>query len=222
MVVRPDAGSLRPCPWRQHGAIAIADVEFGSEPAPFAPRTILRRVVRELQTAGLEPILAVELEFHLLRPSACSGLEPYDSMPGALYLPRGRSLDPEGVLDVLVAWCEEMRLPVTLLAREFSPGQYEINLRHTYALEAVDAGFFLKLAVKEAAARAGLVATFMGRPIETLGGSGLHFHASLVRDGSNAFYDPAEQHGLSATARGFIAGCAAHLEGATAFSWRLT
>ena len=48
----------------------------------------------------------------------------------------------------------------------------------------------LKAAVKEIAAREGLVATFMGRPFADQGGSGFHLHLSLQHaDGHNAFGD---------------------------------
>ena len=48
----------------------------------------------------------------------------------------------------------------------------------------------LKAAVKEIAAREGLLATFMGRPFADQGGSGFHVHLSLAgTDGHNAFAD---------------------------------
>ena len=58
--------------------------------------------------------------------------------------------------------------------------QYEINLRHADALDAADRAFRLKTAVKDVAARHGLVATFMGKPFNDQGGSGSHFHISLA------------------------------------------
>ena len=41
--------------------------------------------------------------------------------------------------------------------------------------------------MKELAARAGLIATFMGKPFNDQGGSGFHLHLSLDEDGENAF-----------------------------------
>ena len=68
--------------------------------------------------------------------------------------------------------------------------QYEINLRHAGRADAADRAFRLKAAVKDIAAQNGLVATFMGKPFNDQGGSGLHLHVSLDRDGRNAFDAP--------------------------------
>jgi glutamine synthetase len=217
LVVRPDLATACECPWMPSGAVALADVDYDGEPAPFAPRTLLRKVVNDYRELGLEPIVGVELEFHLLHPTDAGGLEPYDDVAGALYMPLGRSLDPHGVIATIHGWAERMWLPLTKLTREFNPGQYELNLAHGPALAAVDSAYLFKLAVKEAAAKAGLLATFMGRPLTQLGGSGLHFHVSLNGpDGENAFADTAGPHGLSDAALRFVAGCHAHLAGSTA------
>ncbi len=58
--------------------------------------------------------------------------------------------------------------------------QYEINIEHSDALDAADRAFLLKTAVKELAARQGMVATFMGKPFNDQGGSGFHLHLSLA------------------------------------------
>ena len=58
--------------------------------------------------------------------------------------------------------------------------QYEINVKHSGALDAADRAFMLKAAVKEIAALEGFLATFMGRPFSDQGGSGFHLHLSLA------------------------------------------
>ena len=215
LVVRPDPATMRGCPWTG-GAIALADVEFDQEPARFAPRTILRNVIAEYGELGLEPVIGVELEFHVLRTEN-GGFQPYDDVPGALYMPPSHAFDPRGLIDQIQTWAEAMEIRITKLAREFSRGQYELNLAHEDALAAVDAAFLFKIATKEAAARAGLLATFMGRPLEALGGSGLHLHVSLrSADGANAFDGADEPYGLTPFARSFVAGCMEHVRGSIA------
>ena len=92
--------------------------------------------------------------------------------------------------------------------------QYEINLKHSEALDAADRAFMLKAAVKELAAREGLLATFMGRPFADQGGSGFHLHVSLAApDGQNAFADEGGPDGLSPLAGQFIAGVIEHAPG---------
>jgi glutamine synthetase len=100
---------------------------------------------------------------------------------------------------------------------EYMNSQYEINLRHAPALVAADRAFRLKTAVKDIAAQHGLVATFMGKPFNDQGGSGTHLHLSLSRDGTNAFADPGEAHGVSGDLRAFSAGVLAHAPALMAF-----
>jgi glutamine synthetase len=91
--------------------------------------------------------------------------------------------------------------------------QYEINLRHSGALDAADRAFRLKTAVKDIAAQNGLHATFMGKPFNDQGGSGMHLHLSLCRGDVNAFDAPAGEHGVSPELRWFTAGLIEHAPG---------
>jgi glutamine synthetase len=55
----------------------------------------------------------------------------------------------------------------------------------------------------------------MPKPARQLSGSGMHIHQSLSykANGSNAFSDPGDSHGLSKIAKHFIAGQLAHARG---------
>ena len=71
--------------------------------------------------------------------------------------------------------------------------------------------------VKTIARKHGLHATFMPKPVFGIAGSGMHFNLSLFdKEGNNAFYDPADEHGLSDTCRYFIAGVMKHAKALTA------
>jgi glutamine synthetase len=100
---------------------------------------------------------------------------------------------------------------------EFMNSQYEINLRHAPALTAADRAFRLKSAVKDVAAQAGMVATFMGKPFNDQGGSGFHLHVSADRDDDNAFADRNDPDGVSDELRRFTAGVLAHAPALMAF-----
>jgi glutamine synthetase len=92
--------------------------------------------------------------------------------------------------------------------------QYEINIKHSHAVDAADRAFMLKAAVKEIAVREGMLATFMGRPFADQGGSGFHVHLSLNdSEGKNAFADEGGPDGLSPLAANFIAGVIEHAQG---------
>jgi glutamine synthetase len=110
-----------------------------------------------------------------------------------------------------------MGLPYVGSNQEYFGSQWEINLRYDDALKAADDAHLFKLAVKEIAAKHGLVATFMGKPVQELGTSGYHLHLSLWDEaGEPAFHDPAAPDGLSDVCRWFLAGQLEHARGMTA------
>ena len=114
----------------------------------------------------------------------------------------------------MLLWCDELGLQAFAANHEFMNSQYEINIKHSEALDAADRAFMLKAAVKEIAVREGLLATFMGRPFADQGGSGFHVHLSLDGDdGRNAFADDGGPDGLSPLAAQFIAGVIEHAPG---------
>ena len=88
--------------------------------------------------------------------------------------------------------------------------QHEIDLRHTDALTMADAVMTYRQVVKEVAQGRGVYATFMPKPFEDENGSGMHVNMSLSKGERNAFYDPAAEHKLSATAHRFMAGLLRH------------
>jgi glutamine synthetase len=66
------------------------------------------------------------------------------------------------------------------------------------------------------AARHGMHATFMAKPIQGENGSGMHVNQSLVRGSDNAFLDETDELRLSADCRSYIAGVLEHLPAITA------
>ena len=67
-----------------------------------------------------------------------------------------------------------------------------------------------RLIVKEIAAKNGVYATFMPKPIFGENGSGMHTHQSLFTDGRNAFFDADDKWHLSDVGKAFIAGQLRH------------
>ena len=93
---------------------------------------------------------------------------------------------------------------------EGSPGQQEIDLRHTDALAMADNIVTFRYVVKTVAEINGVHATFMPKPFANLEGSAMHTHFSLFEGDSNAFHDPDDEISLSTTGRQFIAGIIEH------------
>jgi glutamine synthetase len=215
--VQPDLRTVRTVPWLPEVAWCLGEawVLDGSDHWPSCPRALLQRTVAAYEERGLSPVVAPELEFFLLErdAEAHGGLRRYVDELSRVYTV-GAVSDPREILLRMLLWCDELGLEAFAANHEYMSSQYEINLKHSDALDAADRAFMLKAAVKEIAVREGLLATFMGRPFGDQGGSGFHLHLSLsAADGHNAFADEGGPEGLSPLAGAFIAGVLEHAAG---------
>jgi glutamine synthetase len=109
-----------------------------------------------------------------------------------------------------------MGVPVEYATHEDAPSQHEIDLRYTDAMTMADTVMTVRMVVKEVAARHGVMATFMPKPLPGVQGSGMHTHMSLFDGDTNAFYDDSDEYNLSPVARRFIAGVLTHARELTA------
>jgi glutamine synthetase len=213
--VHLDRDTLRPS-WEPETLIGIGDATFRGEPVPIDPRHVLRRAVDAWRAMGLEPQISFELEFYLMEPDGGGGWRPV-SLPGHRVYGTGMSIDPSGCVDSMVTTALECGFPVESWGSEYDEAAYEVNIRYNDALPAADDAFVFRLLIREIAARHGKLATFMGRPLNDRGGSGMHVNFSFRReDGSNAFHDPNDPEGLSTLARQSAAGVLAHHRGMAA------
>jgi glutamine synthetase len=211
---RPDLTTLTRLPWEPDVAACIVDLEQHTthEPYPVDSRGALKRILNEFSELGVMPVIGPELEFYLCEPdpSAPNGYRPYACQDSGVYTV-GDVADPKGTLSRMLDAAVDLGLGAIAAAHEYGRSQYEINLRHTPALDSADRAFRYRAMVKELAARDGLLATFMGKPFNSDEGSGFHLHVSLVDgDGVNACEDPQGAHGLAAMTRHFLAGVLEH------------
>ncbi len=213
MAAVPDLQTFRLVPWEERTAAVTADLHLHGRPLEVSPRNILKRVVAEYRALGLDPITASELEFYLLKPEG-SEWKPYADRPSMVYT-MNPTVDPGNVIGQFRGHLEALGLEVLASNHEYFPGQYEINLSHGPALLTADTTVIFKQLVKEVAFRNGLLATFMGRPLNGSGGSGYHCHMSLSdpATGVNLLYDNESGDGLSDLARWFIGGQLKHARG---------
>jgi len=209
MLAVPDLETARVVPWHDHTALVLCDfVDPDGSAVPLSPRAVLRSVVARARSMGVEPIVGVELEFYVLHetPQSVLGKRPsqlvaVDERPSVYGVVAASRHEPfvGSVRQTLLRY----ELAVEACNPEAGPGQFEINLRAAAALQAADEAFLLKSAVKEIAARQGLLATFMAKPRSDWPGSSCHLHISL-RDAT------------SATMRCFIGGLLAGMTELTA------
>jgi glutamine synthetase len=214
LVAIPDTSTLTRLPWQPDVATCIVDLAdaITREPSDVDPRGALKRVLAQYAELGLSPILGPELEFYLLEPDPADprGWRPYAGQDSAVYTV-GAVADPRGTLSTMLDACVDLGLGAVALAHEYGRSQYEINLRHSAALDSADRAFRFKALVKELAARDGLRATFMGKPFNGDEGSGFHLHISFVDpSGANACADAEGAEGLAPVTRHFIAGILEH------------
>jgi len=212
IVARPDAATLRRIPWDPEVAVCIADLErMDGSPYGVDSRGVLKRAVAGFTERGLVPILGPELEFYLCEadPSAPNGYRRYVDNSSHVYTV-GAVADPRGILRKMLHACAEMELQTYAANHEFGRSQYEINLRHSEALDASDRAYLFKDTVKEMAAIEGLLATFIGKPWNDDEGSGFHLHLSLSDDSGANLLNGDREEGLSDVAMHFLAGLLEH------------
>lgn len=213
IIAFPDLATMRPVPWEPGVAHVIADLyNPDGSPSEESPRAVLKRVVELFGELGMRPIVGPELEFYVLEPEpgSATGWRRYGEGTGNVYV-SGLKGDPENTLLASLRSLAAYGIDVVAANHEFSSGQFEINLWHSAALDAADRAFRLKIGVQELARRGGRMATFMAKPFNDEGGSGLHIHLSTADDdGKPLFDDPNGEDGLSSIARSAIAGVLAH------------
>ncbi len=90
-------------------------------------------------------------------------------------------------------------------------GQCEINMKYNNLVAMADNVVSYKNTIKMLAAKMGMMATFMPKPIYGDNASGMHVHQSLWKAGKNTFYDPNEKYAeISQTCRYYIGGLLEH------------
>jgi glutamine synthetase len=214
ILARPDLDTMVPLPWAPDVVACIVDLEeYGTrEPYAVDSRGALKRVLARFAEQGVFPVVGPELEFYLCEPDLSNpgGWRPYAGQDSGVYTV-GDVADPRGTLSRMLDAAVEFELGAIAAAHEYGRAQYEINLRHSAALDSADRAFRFKALVKEMAARDGLLATFMGKPFNDDEGSGFHLHISLVDgDGANVGLDDGGEHGLAPVMRHFIGGVLEH------------
>lgn len=94
---------------------------------------------------------------------------------------------------------------------EAGPGQHEITIKYTDALNACDNQIAFRETVRAIASKHGLVASFLPKIFHGKAGNGCHLHLSLWDGEKNILGDFENEHGLSGIGSYFIAEILHHL-----------
>lgn len=220
MYLYPDLSTWLVFPWHSGaGTVArlICDIHLpDGTPFPGDPRGILKRQLERARALGFSTMnVGPEPEFFLFKLDEHGEPTTEVNDQGGYF-----DLAPvdlgENCRREIVLVLENLGFRVEASHHEVAPGQHEIDFAYADALAAADNIMTFKLVVKTVARQFGLHATFMPKPLYGHNGSGMHCHLSLFDGETNAFFDPADELGLSPAARRFLAGILAHARGFTA------
>jgi len=227
MVMTPDFSTLRLLPWLPGTAMVMADLSWtDGRPVIQAPRTILRTQLDRLADRGMGAIAATELEFMV-----------FDDAYRDAWKSGYRNLTPATDYNIDYAMLASTRMEPLLrdirlgmegaglycegVKGECNLGQQEIGFRYDDALITCDNHAIYKNGAKEIADQHGKSLTFMAKFDEREGNS-CHIHISFrgIEDGVPSvavFADDADELGMSAMFRSFVAGQLATLRELTLF-----
>jgi glutamine synthetase len=214
----PDLASLRQLPWAPGRAWAIHDcIGFAGQPSAFASRSVLGRVLERYRRHGWAPVVAAELEFYLFsRDGREADGFTLPALRGGGREVMQSAFSVEAANELAAFWdelqdaLERLGIATDTWLHEMGPSQFEINLRHGDPLSMADQVVLFKYALREVAARHGLYAVFMAKPLSGQPGSSMHLHQSVVdATGRNIF--SAADGTETAEFFGFIGGLQRHL-----------
>lgn len=210
--IDPIVGDLRGMPDRS--AVAVVDkatglawvpadlVDLHGTPYPTCPRTALKRVAADWESAGVEVSVGFELEFTVFGGTDDT---PVFAHSGPGYA-AGAFLQLEAWhLEVLSALVEA-GVPVEQIHPEYGQGQVEIALAPRKPVRAVDDYLLARFIVSRVSRRHGLRASYA--PISDSGTAtnGCHMHFSARNKDGNLFHDAAAASRMSPAGENMTAG----------------
>jgi len=221
MYLQLDLDTYAVIPWESEGGTVtarfICDVFTpNGEPFPGDPRQALKKVLAEAAEMGYRFNTGPELEFFLFKPGPDGSVRPIPHDAAGYF---DVSTDyATGIRRQMVKALQAFGIVVEASHHEVAVGQHEIDFQYGDALRTADNAVTFRTTLKAIAQKNGLYATFMPKPIAGINGSGMHVHQSLadINTGKNAFYDEADERGLSQIAHNYVAGLLEHAPGMAA------
>ena len=217
LILWPDPDTATVLPWRPtEGRVMrmYCDITLpDGKPFEGNCRGYLQSVVKRARAMGLTVNVGCECEFYLFETDENGNPTHIPLDHGGYFdippLDKGENLRRDICLSI-----EEMGLQPEHSHHESGPGQNEVCFRYAPALKSADNLNTFKSAVKAIAARNGLYASFMPKPMQDQAGSGMHVNVSIHRDGKNLFQGDIAP---DSEAGHFIAGILAHARELTCF-----
>jgi glutamine synthetase len=224
-IMRPDMTTLRLLPWLEGTAMVLCDLfdHHTHAEVPHSPRAILKQQINRLQAMGLKSMVATELEFFVFR-------ESFEELRDKSYRDMNtisaynedyhifQTTKEEGLMRQIRNGLQGAGVRVENTKGEADPGQAEVNVCYSDALEMADNHCLVKNAVKEIAFLNDRAVTFLAKWSHDAAGSSSHIHQSLVSaNGDAVFFDNESEYGMSTTMRHYLAGLLKHASDNTYF-----
>jgi len=206
LLLFPDPATLMVLPWRPGPGRVIrlyCDIR-NPDKSVFQgdSRYLLKRVIERCDQMGYVCKIGAECEFYLFKTDE-NGDPTKETLDNGGYLDISPLDKGENIRREICLSLEEMGIKPETSHHEQGPGQNEITFKFSDVLEAADNLLTFKSTVKAVAARNGLFASFMPKPMLNKSGSGLHVNMSLYQNGFNIFRNDGKH---SKIAESFIAG----------------
>ena len=181
----------------------------------YTPRTVARNQLEELKTMGFILFSGIEHEFMVLDKSNLEPVCPGYQMKSMLDL-----LEQQDLLYDMVRQIEDAGVKISAFHREINPGQFEMAQAPVFGIEAVDAAFLIRDAIKSICFKKGLIGTFMTVPFFYKSCNTSHFSHSLWKQGegdlTRVMEDTEDELGMSNLMKSWIAGLLKHSRAMTA------
>ena len=210
----PDWNTLRLLPYAPGEAAVIGNLEQRGLPWQHCPRAFLREQIARLAELGLKAQSAFENEFYLLRRVG-DELLPADT---TVYAATSSMNQHRPFIHALSGALEAQGLEPETYYPESGPGQQELAVQRSGALESADHQIIFRETVRGVAQEHGYVASFLPKVFEQGAGSGCHINLSLWQGETNVTGDAGQPTGLSVLSQHFIAGVLLHLPALCALS----
>ncbi len=225
ITLQGDMSTLTPIPYVPGHARVMGDMFHDGKAWDNCPRGFLKKMIIALQDEGLEVKAAFENEFYLLKHdddvkkdknnwknnknnNNNVSIKPSEFTPFASTY--SMDLNHQIINDIVEALIAQ-NITVEQYYPESGPGQQEITMRYSDALNAADNQIVFRETVKAIAPKHGFHASFLPKIFPETAGNGCHLHLSLWQNDKNILHDPLTKHGLSEAGEHFIAGILHHL-----------
>ena len=179
-----DLDSFRIIPWADETQNLICFLELENDYSKFCSRSILKKVLHEVNQLSFFPRFGVEIEFTLLDENSKSirdnnFLDLKTSTFQSSYNLLHRQHEQKDLYHELCEFSKIMNISVEAWHEEMGAGFMEVALLSGKDIKSADDAILVKHLIKQSALRFSKIATFMARWNDDADGQSGHIHISL-------------------------------------------